>query len=146
MNRITHSVVLHKTEMCWSHSVIVDENSQALLINALQDHRAPSPFFTCALTCALHANLSSRMNVHLFLPQKWSYGAPKIAPFEIESRITLELNAAKNTVYIRKCVKKFFRIKFPSKNSVGCISITPRSGARDDPYIKYITQNTKDIS
>ncbi len=52
-------------------------------------------------------------------PQKWSYRAPKIATFEIESRITLELNPAKNTDYIRKYVKKLFGIKFPSKNSMG---------------------------
>ncbi len=59
------------------------------------------------------------VDAYLYLPQKWNYGAPKIVTFEIESRITLKLNAAENTDYIRKCVKKLFEIKFPSKNSVG---------------------------
>ncbi len=57
--------------------------------------------------------------IYLNLLQKWSYGAPKIATIETERRITLELNPAKNSDYIRKYVKKLFRIKFPPKNSAG---------------------------
>ncbi len=43
----------------------------------------------------------------------------KTATFEIGSKIFLELNAAKNTDFIKKCVKKLFGFKFSSKNSVG---------------------------
>ncbi len=49
------------------------------------------------------------MGSYVYLPQKWSQGAPKIAclkyynVLEWESRFTLGLNAAKNTDYIKKC-------------------------------------------
>ncbi len=43
-----------------SHNVILDENPQVLLIIVLHDHRAYRPFFTSALTCSFHVDLSSR--------------------------------------------------------------------------------------
>ncbi len=81
--------------------------------------------------------LEKNNRTHISNPQKWNYGAPKFATFEIENRITLELNAAKNTDYIKKCVKKLFRIEFPSKNSLDAyvyLAILLRSGARFDPF------------
>ncbi len=43
------------------------------------------------------------LDAYLDLPQKWSYGTPKSDTFEIESRITLELTAAKNTIISKMC-------------------------------------------
>ncbi len=60
-----------------------------------------------------------------YLPQEWSYGALKIAMFEIynvlkwESRFTLVLIAAKNIDYIKKLYdKKLLRITILTKNSL----------------------------
>ncbi len=40
----------------YSHSIILGESPQVLPMYALHDHRALSPFFTCALTCAFQVS------------------------------------------------------------------------------------------
>ncbi len=125
--------VLFRVKGVWCNSII------SMIIKCWSDHRSDHNLleWECRFTLGLNAakNISKnasnkncseldflgKNSLYLYfnLPQKWSYRAPKIATFEIESRITLELNPAKNNDYIRKYVKKLFRIKFPSKNSVG---------------------------
>ncbi len=60
---------------------------------------------------------------------------------EWKTRLTLGLNIAKNTDYIKKSVKqKLFRIKFQTKNSGVHISISFRKGGkrlRRLPFLKY---------
>ncbi len=57
------------------------------------------------------------------MPQKICYFFNNA--LEWESRFTLGLNAAKNTDYIKNCLKqKLSRIKFPKKNLIGCISLS----------------------
>ncbi len=48
------------TRLC-SHSAILGESTLVLPMYALHDHRAFSPFFTCARTYTFHVSLSSRM-------------------------------------------------------------------------------------
>ncbi len=79
------------------------------------------------------------VDAYLYLPQERSYGTPNICHFliyyyvlEWKSRFTLGLNAAKSTDCIEKCFKqKSYKIKFPTKLSVGAyIYPPPSSGAR----------------
>ncbi len=73
------------------------------------------------------------LNAYLYLPRKWTHGAPNIATFEAESRITLELNAAKKYGLYQKMCKKIVQ-NFLQKTQWVHISILPRSAARDDPF------------
>ncbi len=60
---------------------------------------------------------------------------------EWERRFSLEPNAAKNTCYIKKCLKqKLFRIKFYTKNLWTHISISPRSGPLDAKHLPFLKQ------
>ncbi len=55
---------------------------------------------------------------------------------EQESRFTLGLNAAKNTDYIKKCLKlKLFRIKFPTKNLSGTYIYLSQEQSQESPKI-----------
>ncbi len=59
-------VILGIITRLYSYGVILGESPQVLPIYSLHDHRSFSPFFTCALTCAFHVTLSSKITPRYF--------------------------------------------------------------------------------
>ncbi len=68
----------------------------------------------------------SRRGVELRGAKHWPF-FKYINALKWESRLTLELNAEKNTDCIEKCFKqKLYKIRIPAKNSVGAFLYFPQ--------------------